>query len=81
MVSNDSIVYYESGMNDIKVYYESGSVTLPVSDEFEYVDETDLDADAKKYFAGDFLKDDAGIEYNFSPNNTSIVIENGQLLK
>ena len=79
--SNDSTVYYESGMNDIKAYYELGSVTLPVSDEFEYVDESDLDADAKKYFAEDFLKDDAGIEYNFSPNNTSIVIENGTIIK
>ena len=81
LVSNDSTVYYESGMNDIKAYYELGSVTLPVFDEFEYVDESDLDADAKKYFAGDFLKDDAGIEYNFSPNNTSIVIENGTIIK
>ena len=81
LVSNDSTVYYESGMNDIKAYYELGNVTLPVSDEFEYVDESDLDADAKKYFAEDFLKDDAGIEYNFSPNNTSIVIENGTIIK
>ena len=81
LVSNDSTVYYESGMNDIKAYYELGNVTLPVSDEFEYVDESDLDADAKKYFAEDFLKDDSGIEYNFSPNNTSIVIENGTIIK
>ena len=81
LVSNDSTVYYESGMNDIKAYYELGSVTLPVSNEFEYVDESDLDAGAKKYFAGDFLKDYAGIEYNFSPNNTSIVIENGTIIK
>ena len=81
LVSNDSTVYYESGMNDIKAYYELGSVTLPVSDEFEYVDESDLDADAKKYFAEDFLKDDAGIEYNFYPSNTSIVIENGKIVK
>ena len=81
LISNDSTVYYESGMSDIKAYYELGSITLPVSDEFEYVDESDLDADAKKYFAGDFLKNDAGIEYNFSPNNTSIVIENGTIIK
>ena len=81
LMSNDSTVYYESGMNDIKSYYELGKATLPVSDEFEYVDESDPEADAKQYFAGDFLKDDAGIEYNFSPNNTSIVIENGTIIK
>ena len=81
LASDDSTVYYEIGMSDVKNYYELGEITLPVSDEFEYVDESDLDAGAKKYFAGDFLKDDAGIEYNFSPNNTSIVIENGTIIK
>ena len=81
LVSNDSTVYYESGMNDIKAYYELGGITLPVSDEFEYIDESDLDAGAKKYYPGDFLTDAAGIEYNFSPNNTSIVIENGTIIK
>ena len=80
-VSNDSTVYYETGMNDIKAYYELGKVTLPVSTEFEYIDESDLDAEAKKYFPGDFLIEDSGIEYNFTPNNTSIVIENGTVIK
>ena len=81
LVSNDATVYYEVGMNDIKAYYELGKVTLPVSDEFEYIDESDLDAEAKIYYPGDFLTDDAGIEYNFTPNNTSIVIENGTIIK
>ena len=74
LVSSDSTVYYETGMNDIKAYNELGKVTLPVSDEFEYIDESDLDAEEKTYYPGDFLTDDACIEYNFSPNNTSIVI-------
>ena len=81
LVSNDSTVYYETGMNDIKAYYELGKVTLPVSDEFEYIDESDLDKEAKIYYPGDFLKDNADIEYNFTPNNTSIVIENGTIIK
>lgn len=81
LVSNDSTVYYEMGMNDIKAYYEIGKATLPVSDEFEYVDKSDLDAEPKIYYPGDFLTDDADIEYNFSPNNTSIVIENGTIVK
>ena len=81
LVSNDSTVYYETGMNDIKAYYEIGMVTLPVSDEFEYIDESVLDSEAKTYYPGDFLTDDAEIEYNFTPNNTSIVIENGTIIK
>ena len=79
--SNDSTVYYETGMNDIKAYYEIGKATLPVSDEVEYVDKSDLDAEPKIYYPGEFLTDDADIEYNFSPNNTSIVIENGTIVK
>ena len=81
LISNDSTVYYETGMNDVKAYYELGEVTLPVSTEFIYSDESDLDAGAKEYYPGDFLTDDAGIEYSFSPNNTSIVIENGTIIK
>ena len=53
LVSNDSTVYYETGMNDIKAYYEIGMVTLPVSDEFEYIDESVLDSEAKTYYPGD----------------------------
>ena len=39
LISDDSTVYYEIGMNDIKAYYVLGKATLPVSDKFEYVDE------------------------------------------
>ena len=68
-------------MNDIKAYYELGKVTLPVSDEFEYIDESDIEKEAKIYYPGDFLTDDVEIEYNFYPNNTSVVIENGTVVK
>jgi uncharacterized protein YcfL len=81
LVSNDNTVYYETGMNDIKAYYELGKVILPVSVDFEYIDDSNPDDKAKKYFPGDFLTDDAGIEYNFTPNNTSIVIENGYIIR
>ena len=81
LVSNDNTVYYETGMNDIKAYYELGKVILPVSVDFEYIDDSNPDDKAKKYFPGDFLTDDAGIEYNFAPSNTSIVIENGHIIR
>ena len=81
LVSNDNTVYYETGMNDIKAYYELGKATLPVSVDFEYIDESVLDSEAKTYYPGDFLTDDAEIEYNFTSNNTSIVIENGTIIK
>lgn len=80
LISNDSTVYYEIGMSDAKAYYELGEVTLPVSEEFIYTDASNLDAEAAEYYAGDFLVEDAGIEYNFYPGNTSIVIEDGYVV-
>ena len=80
LVSNDNTVYYETGMNDIKAYYELGKITLPVSVDFRYIDESEPEKEAKTYYPGDFLTDYAGLEYNFTPNNTSIVIENGVII-
>ena len=78
LISSNSTVYYEIGMSDIKNYYKLGEVTLPVSDEFVYTDESNLDAEPVEYFAGDFLTE--GVEYNFNPNNTSIVIQDGNIV-
>lgn len=80
LISDNNTVYYEVGMSDIKAYNELGEVTLPVSTEFVYTDESDLDAEPTEYYAGDFLTEDAGIVYNFTPNNTSVVIENGTIV-
>ena len=81
LISNDSTVYYEIGMSDIKSYYEIGEVTIPVSTEFTYLDESDIDAGAKEYYPGDFLDENSGINYDFNPNNTSVVIENNTIIK
>ena len=81
LVSNDNTVYYETGMNDIKAYYELGKVILPVSVDFRYIDESEPEKEAKTYYPGDFLTDYAGLEYNFTPNNTTIVIEDGVIIR
>ena len=79
--NNDSGVWFESGYNDVKSYYEIGKKTIRVSPDFEFYDSSDLDKGEGVYYPGDFLKDDAGIVYHFVPNNTSIVIENGMIIK
>ena len=81
LVSNDNTVYYETGMNDIKAYYELGKVILPVSVDFRYIDESESETEAKTYYPGDFLTDYAGLEYNFTPNNTTVVIEDGVIIR
>ena len=77
----DSGVYFEHGYNDAKSYYPLGEATIRVSTEFEFVDSSDLDKGEVTYYPGDFLTDDAGILYHFVPNNTSIVVEGGQIIQ
>lgn len=78
--TNDNGVYYECGYSDIKSYYEIGQATLEVSQDFKYTDASDLENGEVVYYPGDFLTDDAGIEYFFNQNNTTITIEGGKVI-
>ena len=80
LISDNNTVYFEIGMSDRKAYNELGSVTLPVYDEFVYTDASDLDNEPKEYYAADFLLEEEIFEYNFTPYNTSVVIENGVIV-
>ena len=80
LISDNNTVYFEVGMSDAKAYYELGKITLPVSEDFVYSDESDLDSDAKGYGFDDLISDEALFEYGFNPQNTSVVIENGMVL-
>ena len=77
LISDNNTVYFEIGMSDRKAFNELGKVTLPVSEDFVYTDESELDAEAKEYSPGDFLTENEEFVYNFTPYNTSVVIENG----
>lgn len=80
LYSDDNTVYYECGYSDVKSYYELGEAVLRVSPDFQYTDSSDLDKDAVTYYPGDFLTESAGIQYGFTPHNTSIVIEDGAVI-
>ena len=79
--TDDETVWYECGYNDAKSYYEIGKVTLRVSADMNFYDNSDLDKGEIIYYPGDFLTNDAGIVYHFVPNNTNIVIENGMIIE
>lgn len=78
--TDEHTVYYETGYSDVKSYYELGEATLRVSADFTFTDKMDLDKGAVTYYPGDFLTDEAGIFYSFTPHNTSIVIQDGQVI-
>ena len=79
LFTDDSGVYYETLFNDAKAYYPLGEATIRVSVDFKFYDNSDLEAGEKMYYPGDFLID-AGIQYDFHANNTTIVIEDGQII-
>ena len=77
----DETVYYERNYSDVKSYYELGKVFLPVSSDFVYNDESGFSEGQTSFSAEDFLNDTAGIDYYFSPNDTTIRIENGYVVE
>ena len=80
LFTDDSGVYYEMGFNDTKAYYPLGEATIRVSVDFNFYDNSDIEAGEKMFYPGDFHIDDAGIRYDFNANNTTIVIEDGQII-
>lgn len=79
--TDETTVWYEIGYSDMKSYYEVGKATIRVSADMNFYDSSDLDKGEVIYYPGDFLTDDAGMVYHFVPHNTSIVIEDGMIIK
>lgn len=75
LFTNENGVYYSIGYSDLKTYFELGEVELTLSPEFVYVDASDLDAGEKEYTAEELLN----MEYNGTPHNTSLIVENGMV--
>ena len=78
--TDDSGVYYECGYNDTKNWHEIGKATIRVSADFEYHDTSDLELGEVLYFPGSFLIGEV-TNYDFTPYNTTIRVENGQIIE
>ena len=77
LFTDESGVYFEHGFGDAKSYYPVGEATIRVSADFEGVDENG----EILYYPGSFLTDQYGVVYDFTPYNTSIVVEGGQIIQ
>ena len=75
--SDDGGVFYEVCEHDSLYLYALGEATVQVSEDFQFTDSSDLDAGEVTFYPGDFLIEDGGIRYPFSPIDTTLVIENG----
>ena len=80
LLTEDNGIFFEIGFNDAKSWYEVGEATLAVSTEFEGHDSSDLEKGEVIFYPGDFLND--SIEhFNFTPHNTTIRVEEGQIVE
>jgi len=79
LFSDGGGVYYEAGFNDVKNWYEVGEATLRVSDELEFKDNIDPEKGEQIFYADSFLVGEV-TNYNFTPHNTTIRTENGQII-
>ena len=80
LVTDDSGVYFEMGYSDMKSWYEVGEATLRVSADFVGKDRADLDLGEVEFYPGSFLNEEVVVEH-FTPHNTTIRIEDGQVVE
>ena len=80
LVANDSGIFYEKGFNDAKNWYEIGEATIRVSADFRGTDKADLELGEITLYPGDFLVG-AVTNYDFTPYNTTIRVEVGQVVE
>lgn len=80
LTTDDSGTFYEIGFNDTKNWYQAGEATIRVSADFKGIDRADLELGEVIIYSGDFLTG-AVTNYDFTPYNTTVRVENGQIVE
>lgn len=80
LVTDECGIFYEMGYNDHKNWYPVGEATIRVSADFEGLDRADPDLGEIVIYPGDFLIG-AVTNYDFTPYNTTIRVEGGQIVE
>lgn len=80
LVTDEHGIFYEMGYNDHKNWYQIGEATIRVSADFKGIDRADLELGEVIIYPGDFLIG-AVTNYDFTPYNTTIRIEAGQIIE
>ena len=80
LITDETGVFYECGYSDTKSWYKIGEATIRVSADFMYYDTSDLEKGEILYYPGSFLIGEV-TDYNFTPYNTTIRVENGQIIE
>ena len=80
LVPHDSGFYYAVTPDNTHVWYEVGKATLCVSSEFVGYDNADPELGEDIFYSGSFLVGEV-TNYDFTPDNTTIRIEDGQVVE
>ncbi len=80
LVTDESGIFYETGFNDVKNWYEVGEATIRVSADFKGYDNSNPEQGEVMIYPGDFLVGEV-TDYNFTPYNTTIRVEGGQIVE
>ena len=80
LVTDESGIFYETGFNDAKNWYEVGEATIRVSEDFKGYDNSNPEQGEVMIYPGDFLVGEV-TDYNFTPYNTTIRVEGGQIVE
>ena len=80
LFTDESGIFYETGFDDAKNWYEVGEATIRVSTDFKGYDNADPELGEIVLYPGDFLTGEV-TNYNFTPFNTTIRVEDGQIVE
>ena len=80
LMTDDCGGYYAIGANDTKDWYEIGEATIRVSVDFQGYDQADIELGEVIFSPGSFLVGEV-TNYDFTPYNTTIRVEDGQVVE
>ena len=80
LMTDECGVYYAVDANGAKVWYEIGMATIRVSVDFQGYDQVDPEQEPDVFYPGSFLVGEV-TNYDFTPWNTTIRVEAGQVVE
>ena len=81
LTTDDTGIYFVHGYSDMKSWYPVGQAEYPVSEDFIFTDSADLVQGAVTYKAADLLDGIPAPAYGYQPQNTTVRMENGQVVE
>ena len=81
LTTDDTGIYFVHGYSDMKSWYPVGQAEYPVSEDFIFTDSADLEQGAVTYKAADLLDGIPAPAYGYQPQNTTVRMENGQVVE